>query len=280
MQFSDINPYVRYVRKVSSRGANFGLSRNYDCRLFFFTNWKGSILIGDREHKLSPNDVLFLPPASCYQLICEINDAEIYVLCLDLDRSHSDVPDEFYSVLADTFDQKLVLTCASPEELSHPIIVKAPNLIGQFECCYDELRFKPLYFRENTSGVVKQILAEMLRKTTISDSESNITSSVLEYIRANYGNANLSNESIAKYFDYHPNYLNRVLKMTTGKSLHKCIIEYRVEKAKSKLTSDKLEIATIAELCGFTSASYFIKVFRAECGITPTAYRRKYSMII
>ncbi len=280
MQFSDTNPYVRFVRKVRSGDADFALSRNYDCRLFFFARWNGSIRISGKEYKISSNDVVFLPPASCYQLISENDDGKIYVLCIDLDRSHSNAADGFNSVPDDAFDPALVLDCDSPEEFSHPIIV---NIIGakeRFESCYDEFRHKTLYYREITSATVKQILAEMLRKMTLGVCESDITNTVIEYIEQNYSRVDLSNVSIARHFDYHPNYLSRVINMTTGKSLHKYISEYRVEMAKSKLISEKLEIAAIAKLCGFASASYFIKVFRAECGITPTAYRRKYSKII
>ena len=128
--------------------------------------------------------------------------------------------------------------------------------------------------------VVKLILAEMLRKAPLGNSESTITNAVIDFVKKNYSDVNLSNESIAAYFDYHPTYLNRVIKMTTGKSLHKYIIEYRVERAKNKLITEKFEIAAIANLCGFASSSYFIKVFKAECGMTPVAYRRKYSMIV
>lgn len=280
MQFSDINPYVRYVRRVSSKGANFALSCNYDSRLFFFAKWKGSIRIGNKEHKISTNDVVFLPPASCYQLICDIDDGEVYVLCVDLDRSHSDKVDGFYSVWVENFDASLVLSCDAPEEFSHPVIANVFELKEKFKRCYDEFRQRTLYFREITSVVVKLIFAEMMRKATLGNSESTITSEVIDYVKKNYSDVNLSNERIAACFDYHPAYLNRVIKTATGKPLHKYIIEYRVESAKNKLVSSKDEITTIAKLCGFASSSYFIKVFKAECGMTPVAFRRKYSMIV
>ena len=280
MLLKDINPYVRFVRKVGMRRANLRLSRNYDCRLFFFARVDGSINISGKDYKLSNNDVVFLPPASCYQLMSRIDDFEIYSIGLDMDGCHGDDRETFTAVWAENFDPALVFSTDVPEEFAQPIIVNAPNLRGKFDRCYDELRLKPLYYHETASGIVKLILAEMLRRRSFTECESGITNAVIDYIKTNYSNVNLSNDSVAHHFGYHPYYLSRVMKLTTRKTLHKYITEYRVDIAKGFLVSGKQDVSEIARICGFNSASYFTKVFRDECGVTPSVYRREYSEIV
>lgn len=281
MLLKDINPYVRFVRDVGAmRPRVFNPTRNYDNRLFFIKKADCTLLIDGKNYKLSNNDAVFLPPASHYQLTVHSDGAEIYAIGLDFDVRYSEEPDAFTSVEDTSFDEHLVHDCGLPNEFCEPIVLHAPDLRGKFDRCYDELRLRPIYFRETASGVVKLILTDMLRRRSFNECESGITNAVIDYIKKNYKDANLSNVSIANYFDYHPYYLSRVMKQTTGKPLHKYISEYRVDIAKSLLVADNLDISTIAGLCGFTSASYFTKVFRDKCGIAPTAYRREYSEIV
>lgn len=280
MLLKDINPYVRFVRQVGMRRSNLKPSRNYDCRLFFFARVDGSINISGKDYKLSNNDVVFLPPASSYQLVSKIDDFEIYSIGLDLDGRYGDGREFFSTVGDEKFDPSLVFDIDAPEEFTAPMIVNAPDLRKKFERCYDEFRLKPLYFGETSSGTAKLILTEILRRRAFTDSESGITNAVIDYIRTNYGDINLSNDSIAHHFEYHPYYLSRVMKLTTGKPLHKYITEYRIEVAKGFLVSGKQDVSEIARMCGFNSASYFTKVFRDECGVTPSVYRREYSEIV
>lgn len=280
MKISEMNPYVRWVRMTGSSLSKFILTRNYDCRLFFFGDVGGHILIEDTKYKLSNDDVVFLPPGSCYRLLPDIDAVGIYSLGMDFDGSFSHMEDRFTSVGAEKFDPTQVLGCVPPEEFSKPVIVNLPELRSKFERCYDEFRLKPLYFRETVSGVVKLMLTDILRKMTSGSLETGIVNEVMEYIKNNYGDINLSNDSIAKHFEYHPYYLSRVIKQATGKPLHKYVTEYRIQMAKNLLVSGKLDVAEVALACGYTSASYFTKAFRDECGITPTVYRREYSDIV
>lgn len=56
---------------------------------------------------------------------------------------------------------------------------------------------------------------------------------------------------------------------TPAKYLTAC----RIAAAVKLLTQDQLSVSEIASLTGYTSSSYFIRVFRQETGISPKAYR-------
>lgn len=51
------------------------------------------------------------------------------------------------------------------------------------------------------------------------------------------------------------------------------LIDVRVNKARGMLLSTDLKIERIAEDCGFSSGSYFTKVFRERTGLTPREFR-------
>ena len=55
----------------------------------------------------------------------------------------------------------------------------------------------------------------------------------------------------------------------------KYITSLRLEKARHLLEFSELPVAQIAEQCGFSTGSYFSKVFRTHLGGTPLEYRLK-----
>lgn len=61
----------------------------------------------------------------------------------------------------------------------------------------------------------------------------------------------------------------------TGKTLHAWLTESRVQAAKYQLAFTELSVGEIAEMNGFGKASYLTRVFRAETGMTPLAFRRR-----
>ncbi len=60
-----------------------------------------------------------------------------------------------------------------------------------------------------------------------------------------------------------------------GNSVFDDLIHFRIEKAKSLLSETSLTIGEIAEKCGYSSESYFMKQFKKLTGSTPTEFRKK-----
>jgi AraC-like DNA-binding protein len=55
------------------------------------------------------------------------------------------------------------------------------------------------------------------------------------------------------------------------------ILKTRIILAQDMLSKEKLSVAEISERCGFSSISYFCRVFKNETGKTPLEYRRHLS---
>lgn len=71
------------------------------------------------------------------------------------------------------------------------------------------------------------------------------------------------------------NYLSRLIKQSTGRSVGAWIDIVRIQRAKRILSSTGLSIIDVAASVGVDDQSYFARLFRKETGMTPSAYRKK-----
>lgn len=83
-------------------------------------------------------------------------------------------------------------------------------------------------------------------------------------------------DDIAERLHYSKEHLCRVFHEETGMTLQDYILRQRISEAKIQLRHTDYSLAEIAENTGFSSQSYFQKVFRKYTGMTPAACRRGY----
>ena len=69
-------------------------------------------------------------------------------------------------------------------------------------------------------------------------------------------------------------YLQRMYKCYFGKSIFGELIDFRLQKARELLSSTEYPISQIAELCGYETYAHFAKQFKAQVGVTPSAFRK------
>lgn len=96
-------------------------------------------------------------------------------------------------------------------------------------------------------------------------------------IESRYSDPSLSIENIADSLGLSASYTGRIFKQATGITILERILEIRMAHARDMLESTDESIASVSEKIGFSSDSYFYKIFKQENGITPAAYRKKFS---
>ncbi len=96
-----------------------------------------------------------------------------------------------------------------------------------------------------------------------------------EYMVQNFSDSLLSISSLAEYLGVSTSYLRGAFSLAYNKSPVSYLRDIRLSNAKNLLQSEYLSIAEIAEQSGFSSASYFIQVFRKWVGESPDRYRRR-----
>ncbi len=72
-----------------------------------------------------------------------------------------------------------------------------------------------------------------------------------------------------------PNYLHAVFVHELGVTTYAAVTERRIRQAKHLIAAGELSMLEIALEVGFCSQSHFSRVFKAETGQSPTAYRRE-----
>ncbi|MBQ8409990.1 MAG: helix-turn-helix domain-containing protein [Clostridia bacterium] len=70
-------------------------------------------------------------------------------------------------------------------------------------------------------------------------------------------------------------YFRKLFKSVMGVSPAKFITDCRIARAKELLTAEYLSPVDVAERCGFSSVSYFCRVFKKSVGITPSEYKKR-----
>lgn len=101
-----------------------------------------------------------------------------------------------------------------------------------------------------------------------------IIDKINEYIKDHY-NENIGRNEIAAEFFFAPEYLSKMYKKQTGKSLKDYISEYRIEQAKRLLDQETMRVSDVAAMVGFENFTYFSSMFKKYTGVSPNQYRKK-----
>ncbi len=93
-----------------------------------------------------------------------------------------------------------------------------------------------------------------------------------DYLHQNYAEP-ITRDSVAAALDLHPNYLSALCTQIGKRSFHDTLETLRLDHARHLLRQSDLKLDRIAQLSGYASTNYFIKVFRRLTRTTPGKYR-------
>ena len=115
-------------------------------------------------------------------------------------------------------------------------------------------------------------IRETLR-TNRTDTTKSFVSKAIDYVRENYGNKDLTVESICSYLVISSAYFSTVFKKETGKTFINYLTDIRMEKAVRMLLEDNEKTYVIAEAVGYSDPNYFSYVFKKKFGVSPSRYK-------
>ncbi len=283
MRFEEIKPFVRHTHKIrlgDSLDKTMGrFVTAFDNRLFFCEDGEGVIICRGESHKMSRGDVAIIPPGETYMLVTP--SESVTYICVNFDYSYANsrtkIPIPPQS--AEDFDSDMIVERSffgEDEELNSPVFLykvqRIENKLNKMQYIYQK---KVIYYELELSGILSGVLLECLRcvKLTGLRSSDSVFDKITEYIYENYGRR-LTNSDIAEKFGYNPNYVSDLIKLTTGLSLHKYLLNVRIERAIELLEWSGCSVGEIAEKCGFYDIYHFSKVFKAATGTSPAKYRK------
>lgn len=99
---------------------------------------------------------------------------------------------------------------------------------------------------------------------------------ILNMIEKEYSNPDFDLNMIAEQLNLTPHYVGHKFQKLFGKTFSSHLAEFRINKSKKLLLETDWKISYIATKCGFSSSSYFIRIFKKYNMLSPSAYRELY----
>lgn len=283
MNLSSINPFIRYAAMQSAFSAPSDYSISYDSRLFYFHSGKCELNIKDRVYELLPGCLMLWQSGTPYKFLTRKNSV-ITALNFDFTQNHSTKKESISPVFQKDFNKKNLIEeiCFSDfDVLNSPMILcNMQHLEPKINIITDEFAKKKLGYDSLCSALLKEIICDAVRANLVNvPGNSQKIEKVVRYIEQYYRN-DISNAELSAIAGYHAYHLNRLMKSATGMTLHRYILNVRLQKAKDYLLNTDFGNAEIADLCGFSSAYHFCNAFSKKVGISPSAFRKSRKNIL
>lgn len=148
------------------------------------------------------------------------------------------------------------------------------DVAGDKERALNEILHAPTLFgtHEAFRSFVERIA--LLVSTAFVVREEKIVHTINRIV-AEKGAAQVTIQNLAADLHLSPGHLSRVFRRTTNMTLEVFLIRQRIELAKRTLLDPRLNIAEVAEKCGFCNPAYFASVFKKYVGCTPREFARQ-----
>ncbi len=119
---------------------------------------------------------------------------------------------------------------------------------------------------------LKNIDSNYVEKIHNSAHQREILKQIYSYVTYNYHN-DISLKEISELVGFSQNYFCKFIKLSTNQTFLEFLNSYRCQIAGNKMETTDESITTIALDCGFSSVSYFSKVFSKVYKVSPRNYR-------
>ncbi|NLL79906.1 MAG: response regulator [Clostridiales bacterium] len=134
--------------------------------------------------------------------------------------------------------------------------------------CFDNV---DRYLEELTDWIIR--LHEKLDSRTGDYRNKQKIQDALGYISKNYA-TDLNMAVVSNYVSMNYSLFSFAFKEYTGQNFVSYLKRLRMEKAKKLLAETELRIVEISQRVGYENEKHFMKLFKNECGVSPTEYRK------
>ncbi len=223
------------------------------CALIIKRSGRTAYVLKNKKMVADSNNIVFLPAGTEYYMEADEKGACV-VIEFDIANSSDEVfADEYFFNNA----RDIISTA---KNVFHYWTLKGPAFEAK---CLSELY-----------SIITQISTFDAYANTLAGKYGIIHRSV-KYIEANYASQDLYTPELAQMSGIGETYYRNIFISVFNMPPAKYIQQYRIDKAKELLVSSDKPIEEIALAVGFANASYFCKVFKSVCGMTPLEFAEK-----
>ena len=281
LNFAEIKPIVRFAQHLVVReNSPFNGSTAYDHRFFYCSDGEGTIYIEGNPYKMTKGCVILWRSGLRYDLVAR-NEMCLAGCNFDYTYRHSFLQSPIPPGFAD-FDSSAVIEQISFSDtvcLNDVVYLNNMNILEPVinQICTEYDRHVSL-FREKISALFMSLLADMVRECALHSDGARKNAAkvqeILSYI-VEHHYENINNNDLGIRFGYHPNYINHLVVEQTGMSLHKYLLNCRINRAISLLQSSDLSASQISDMIGFADYNHFLKYFKQTTGHSTKEFRGK-----
>lgn len=282
-----INPYVRMMRLKRS-AAMSGKWKDIDNVFTYVAAGSADFIVEGVKYTLKPGDLIIIPPYKTHVVISQGKDSLVqYIMHFDYYEEkartklvHKDIlEDENYSGKLSEREKRIsqdVLIAEIPEAERNNLVRRYLSLLREFK---DNRQGRELMIRAECIGLLVSAFRNIREEGPgkAGDNEQRTKSWLLieravEYINKQGVVNEPDNRAIARAVGVSPNYLTKIFQDYLGISLHKYVMNLKVERVQQLLLSGKVNVTEAARMAGFSSIHVLSKTFKNYLGISPSEF--------
>ncbi len=283
MKLCEIEPIMRslfYFTYCYGSGGYKKISfekTQYMYRFLFVDKGALDVSVDGKVERLGAGDLLFLTPGDRYRLLPIDSDFSLYNLFFEISNEKnvaSGAP--AVCIFMPEYKEELssqAVTVTDLPILNAPCVFRGLDVRRTFERLHRMNKKSPFDDFYKTS-LIRSVLADIaVSACDEKNTERNTTEKIIAYVYSNY-DKDITASSISEHFSYHPNYVNKLVKTKTGKSISEFIRHVKIEHAVALLTEVGTNPNKIFTILGYYDYSHFYKAFVREMGMSPSEYKK------
>ena len=260
-------PFATYYFESGRSGAAM-LHWHREVEIISMLSGRVDFFVDGRKYVLGSGDVLIIPPCALHrtELYADIESSYICI-CFDCGL----LCDRTLSGGLEQGDLTFLSHIGGTTETARAC---ADMVLGAFEASGRRERGWELLAVGNLSLLFSRLLADGYIVPQVSRAgEGDFCRAVLSYIKEHYREDITSHHAaMALYLD--GSYFCRLFRARFGVCFSHYLCGYRMERAKELLRDTDRSVSAVAEAVGFRNFSYFSKMFRQICGVSPSNFRK------
>lgn len=279
MDIEQVKPFIRFARYVEPTEKIAEMpSRAYDARFFFTDEGCGKIEIGKNTVCMNCGDVLIVNSGVKYRMLMPDEFVRYIAFNFDCTQANSDRQSPILPSVRRRFYENEITEKFDVDELCTGDFLHLENVMSvrkNAALIVREYTERRVGYQAKISAVMTEILVDCMRCAQLQKNTAAASiAGVLGYIRRNYA-LPITNEQIGKEFNFHPNYISRLVKRATGMPLHSYVIHVRLMNAVNLLDSGDCTIGEAARKCGFCDIYHFSAYFKSAMHMSPSEYIKR-----
>ncbi len=220
------------------------------------------------ERLYSPGEAVLLRPQDIHE-ICKGQDDDMHLKVI--------ISCRFFKSICDTLNENLYEALLEKE--NKPLLISGTDM-KKFTKIVAQIALSEKMLQKNTT-TLKRLLASFILELVYiqnhlpNQSYPKIVQTLIHEISLPQ-NISINVSTLMEKLNYSYSYAARLFKQFTGFTINQFILSHKMDTAKELLLQTNASILDISLDLGFSSLSYFMKLFKSTYGISPGFFRKQH----